>query len=187
MNDREARRRLHKHLIEDLNKPCLWCGSKQDREIDRIIEGYRGGKYTSSNTRVLCQPCHNKRHQHRKFAVGDKVVINGRCPKWLVDQIRHNRLRTITAVVYDGQKACCYYSLGCNKLNDASWDIEAYSFRSYMLIHPVKRSAGRPRTKRHYRKLNCTVAHYNQQQGLETAKVIVEYSKEPRLDGSAGS
>ena len=54
MDDREARRRLHHKLIDIQDRPCEWCGSRQDRIIDRIIEGYRGGQYTASNTRVLC-------------------------------------------------------------------------------------------------------------------------------------
>ena len=181
MLDREARRRLHKHLIIEQDRPCSWCGSKENRVIDRIVEGFRGGKYTISNSRVLCDPCHILRHNKRKFAVGDKVIINGRCPAYLIDQIRHNRVRTITAVYYDKEHQCCYYSLGGNH-QGASDEIDFYNrtfgFRSYMLHRPLDRGVGRPRQKRQYVRSeksenginairqylhrNCTIKHLNQ-------------------------
>ena len=146
--DREARRRLHHKLIDQDDRPCLWCGSKLSRIIDRI-EGHEKDNYAMPIVRVLCEPCHIKRHNRRKFSVGDKVIINGRCPKWLVKQLRHNRLRTITSVYYDSDKACCRYYLGNNKMG-ASDDLEAYPFRSYMLHHRIVRPVGRPRVKRQY-------------------------------------
>ena len=167
MTDRQARQKLHHRLIDLQDKSCLWCGSKQDRNIDRITEGYRGGKYIMSNVRVLCVACHTKRHNKRKFGVGDKVQVNGRCPQWLVSEIRHNRLRTITSVYYNHDKACCYYYLGNNHTNDASCDIEAYRFRSYMLHYPIKRDAGRPKLPR-----KCTVNHYNGQQNGKDSPAI---------------
>ena len=172
MTDREARRRLHHKFIDLDNTPCLWCGSLGNREIDRITEGKYGGQYRMSNVRVLCLECHIKRHNKQKFVVRDKVVINGRCPKWLANELRHNRLRTITAVSYNPDKQCCYYSLGYNKLNDASYDVEAYLFRSYMLHHPVARGVGRPRL---HRKLKCTVATLNQQQRQQNSQSISNY------------
>jgi len=160
MTDRQSRQRLHHKLIDIEDKPCQWCGLKDNREIDRIIEGFRGGKYIMANVRVLCEPCHIKRHNKRKFAVGDKVIINGRCPKWLISQLRHNRQRTITSVFYDANHQCCYYHLGFNYMG-ASDDIEAYSFRSYMLHLPLLREAGRPRQKRQYLNRNRTAIALN--------------------------
>ena len=174
MTERQARQRLHHKLIDLQDKPCLWCGSKENREIDRIVEGCHGGKYIMSNVRVLCENCHIKRHNKRKFAAGDKVVINGRCPAWLVSQLRHNRLRTVISVFYDDNRRCCYYYLGSNGMG-ASAEIEAYPFRSYMLHHAIKRGAGRPRLAR-----KCTVKPHNKQETALPVNQVVEYSVSPK-------
>lgn len=178
MTNTTARSRLHHKLIDLDDRPCLWCGSKLDREIDRIIQG---GQYIMSNVRVLCVACHIKRHNKKKFAVGDKVQINGRCPKWLVNELRHNRLRTVIAAVYDNEKQCCYYQLGNNYLNDAGWDVDAYSFRSYMLVRPIKRGAGRPRTKRQYLRKNCTDNSCSPILDKETEKQYPDNSRASQL------
>jgi len=88
----------------------------------------------------------------RKFNIGDKVVVGGRCPKELREKIRHNRARTVTNASYDPKKQATYYGLGHNYMGP--WDrLECYAFRSYMLEPVVKdRKAGRPRQKRKYRK-----------------------------------
>ena len=33
-----------------------------------------------------------------KFKVGDKVQVNGLCPKYILKKIRHNRVRTVVGV-----------------------------------------------------------------------------------------
>jgi len=90
----------------------------------------------------------------RKFNIGDKVIVNKRCPKELLSEIRSNRVRTISHRAYDPQKKATYYSLGHNYRG--TWDrIECYLFRSYMLSPVVKgRKVGRPRQKRKYRRKN---------------------------------
>ena len=184
MLEREARRRLHHTLIDIQDKPCLWCGSRENRMIDRILEGFRGGKYIMPNVRVLCgEPqssgviaCHTLRHNKRKFAVGDRVIVNGRCPVWLIKQLRHNRLRTITSVFYDNQKQCCFYYLGINH-SGASDDLESYSFRSFMLQHPINRGVGRPKSAR-----KCTIKNHNQNLVEQTTKQVLGYSVRRKLD-----
>lgn len=88
-----------------------------------------------------------------KFKVGDKVVLNRRCPGELLSKLRRNRVRTIISVYYDpGKKQCCYYGLGQNHRGPATDDIECYGFRSYMMTFAVKRQVGRPRERRRYRR-----------------------------------
>ena len=90
----------------------------------------------------------------RKFNIGDKVVVNTRCPRELLSKLRKNRGRTIMGRYYDPERQCSYYHLGYN-YQGASSDIEAYSFRSYMLNSTVKgRRVGRPRQKRTYQRSN---------------------------------
>ena len=73
MTDQEAGRRFHHKLIDTQDKPCLWCGSYQDRKIDRIIEG---GRYKMSNIRVLCLECYIKRHNKmNKFEVHISFIV----------------------------------------------------------------------------------------------------------------
>lgn len=109
------------------------------------------------------------RHGRAKFNVGDTVQANGRCPKYILDQIRHNRKRTVVGVYYDPDQKCCHYTLGSNRWGnsmDYGW---VYWFRSYQLQKPLKgRKPGRPRQKRRYHfrhpkvSVKCTATAPNQ-------------------------
>jgi hypothetical protein len=115
-----------------------------------------------------------------KFSVGDKVVVNGRCPKYILEHIRHNRTRTVTGVYYDDEKQCTFYTLGTNRhanSNDYGW---AHTFRSYELHAPIKRGVGRPCTKRQYRRnlgVECTATPPDENLAGDSTKQVVDYSK----------
>lgn len=95
----------------------------------------------------------------RKFNVKDKVTINERCPLFLSQHLRKNRPRTITHRFYDDIRECSYLYLGINQQGQASFHMESYPFRSYMLDKVViGRHVGRPREKRRYRKHQRTPA-----------------------------
>ena len=99
-----------------------------------------------------------------KFKVGDKVQVNGRCPKYILEQIRHNRVRTVVGVFYDSERQHCYYTLGTNKWDksmDHGW---VHYFCSDELKKLVEgRGPGRPRKKRSYNlRMKCTVTPSNQ-------------------------
>ena len=101
---------------------------------------------------------------HTKFRVGDKVQINGRCPKYLIEQIRRNRVRTVVGLFYDCKRKRYFYTLGSNnwaKSMDCGW---VHFFKSKELHKPVEgRGPGRPRKKRRYnRHMKCTVTPSNQ-------------------------
>lgn len=119
------------------------------------------------------------KHNQTKFQVGDKVQIDGRCPKYVLDQIRHNRLRTVVGVYYNPEHKCCCYTLGTNHWDnsmDYGW---TYFFRSYQLHAPVKgRGVGRPRQKRRYTlRLKCTMAPPEQSQSDLHPSQVVCYSE----------
>jgi len=67
--------------LEYLGGKCVNCGSAEDLEIDHIKEVQHGGTDEKSNLRVLCKPCHKKRHDplRRGFSVfrvnGQRIVV----------------------------------------------------------------------------------------------------------------
>ena len=140
MNERQARASLHKLLITELGSPCALCGSLAKLRIHRLSPGHLGGQYTIENGQVLCQSCHQAQHPMSKFAVGERIVLNGRTPA-SIDLARH-RPRTIVAVRYDPTKQCNYYLVGSNGRgnNDRNGNpldgYTSYWFRSYMLHLP---------------------------------------------------
>ena len=87
-----------------------------------------------------------------KFDIGDVVVINPntkrRIPKYILDIIRHNRKRTITAMFYDKRTEHIRYYVGSNKMGE---DISFHAFRSDELKLAIRRKVGRPRIRRKYR------------------------------------
>lgn len=86
-----------------------------------------------------------------KYNIGDKVIINPdtkRIPQYVLDNIRHNRKRTITARFYDQHSEHTRYYVGSNKIGE---DISSHKFRSDELILATKRKQGRPKIKRKYR------------------------------------
>ena len=86
-----------------------------------------------------------------KFKVGDKVVVkrlNPRTPRYIRDDIRLDRSRTVVGVFYDTGKQHNNYYLGSNK---AGADITDYPFRAEELRKATKR-IGRPSERRKYRK-----------------------------------
>ena len=99
-----------------------------------------------------------------KFKVGDRVVVNGRCPKYILEQIRHNRVRTVVGVFFDPSSGHCFYTLGSNKWENSMDHGWVYFFRSAQLHKPVEgRGPGRPRKKRSYNlRMKCTVTPSNQ-------------------------
>mgnify|MGYP001607823506 FL=1 len=83
-----------------------------------------------------------------KFALGDKVVLNGRSPGYIAE--RHHRPRTVIGVRYNPQRRCCLYLLGDNYHGPKL----LHWYRSYMLMEyrPRWRKVGRIRHKRQYNK-----------------------------------
>lgn len=86
-----------------------------------------------------------------KLRIGDKVVPNGRAPRWLMEGLRRNRYRTVVGIIRDPQRRCLMYMLG-QKPGHTGY-IGAYAFRSYQLNLVVPRPPGRPRVRRVYRVL----------------------------------
>jgi len=88
-----------------------------------------------------------------KYKIGDKVIVNihsKRLPVWIRDSIRHNRVRTIVHTYYDSQTQHTRYYLGGNKMG---LDFTFQDFRAEELIAWKKRrTIGRPRQKRKYKK-----------------------------------
>ncbi len=84
-----------------------------------------------------------------KLRIADKVVPNGRAPRWLMEGLRANRYRTVVGIIRDPQRRCLMYMLG-QKPGHTSF-IGAYAFRSYQLNMVVPRPPGRPRLRRVYR------------------------------------
>ena len=171
MNDISRRHKLHQRLIIEQNKPCVKCGTYLEREVHRL--DHRRGHFFN-NVEVLCHPCHQATFNFSKFAVGDKVRINGRCPQYLLEGLRHNRLRTITSIYYDRKLQANIYYLGTNRMGKGD-DIECYPFRSYQLRLPAGTKGGRPR-------LNRTVNSQDKKLDNKTRRGI-EYIKEAVLTG----
>jgi hypothetical protein len=88
-----------------------------------------------------------------KFKIGDKVIIkrdNGRTAKELLENLRLDHPRTITAVFYDEKTQHTRYYLGTNKRGDV--DLSFLHLRSCELILWDRGRVGRPRAKRRYKK-----------------------------------
>ena len=147
-NNLTERTKLHKQLITRDNTPCL-CGSLNKRQIHRLIPTLG---YSISNIQVLCYMCHCKAHPHSKFIIGNKVVLNGRTPRWI--DLAHHRPRTIIDIRYDTKKQCNFYLLGCNGRGACSGQgnplngFNEYWFRSYQLqaprrYHHIKHRGGK--------------------------------------------
>lgn len=88
-----------------------------------------------------------------KFAIGDKVIIkkvDARTPKLLLEQLRLDHPRTITATFYDDKTQHTRYYLGINKRGEI--DLSHIYFRASQLRLWLKGKIGRPRTKRHYKR-----------------------------------
>jgi len=174
-NQLTKRHRLHHELIDVEDRPCA-CGSRDRREIHRIIPGYQGGEYTEYNVAVLCFTCHRKAHPNSKFRVGDRASVNGRTPQY-IDLPRH-RPRTIIAVKYDADKQCNFYLLGCNGKGANSGQgnpLEGYNdywFRSYQLL-PIRRW-------HHHRNYNQSPC--DKQQAQQKTKLDVDYSPDQNFN-----
>ncbi len=88
--------------------------------------------------------------QTAKLHVGDKVIPNGRAPKWLMADIRRSdRCRTVVSAMYDPTRQARFYILG-HKAGHPH-DIGGYGFRSYQLTLYRPGPLGRPRLRRTYR------------------------------------
>ena len=88
-----------------------------------------------------------------KFKIGDKVLIKKldvRTPKYLLENLRLDHHRTITAIFYDEKTQHTRYYLGINKRGDV--DLSTVYFRAIQLQIWRKGKIGRPRTKRRYRR-----------------------------------
>lgn len=86
-----------------------------------------------------------------KFKKGDKVIVwrlNKRTPKYIRDEIRLDRARTIVHIFYDRELQHNNYYLGSNK---SGADITAHPFRAEELRLAGK-IRGRPHEKRIYKR-----------------------------------
>lgn len=142
-NDATERARLHKLWIDELDLPCVYCGSKSQREIHHA----NGNTSITDETEcvVACRPCHLAKHPCSKFVRGDKVRLrnDGDIKHGIPDRLDFtdydkSRPRTIIKVTYDTSRQCNIYRLGSNgkgKMLDGQ-PLEGfdYEFRSYQLI-----------------------------------------------------
>lgn len=155
-DERKGHWQLYCTLVRKQDRPCAKCGSRLERELHRLS---LGGAYVKKNVQVLCFECHKSAHYHGKFAVGDKVSLNGRTPAYI--PLERYRPRTVKAVEYNPEKQCNLYLLGANAKGACAGEIPsdgytAYLFRSYQLIGwNSTGKLGRPREKRRYRRRGC--------------------------------
>ncbi len=87
-----------------------------------------------------------------KFKIGDKVRLNRRTPKYIREELKWQRTRTIKNVWYDPTLQCSLYDLG-----KQGKGVVGYAFRGYMLTpvsRRLKHTRGKPRVKRSYRHKN---------------------------------
>ena len=88
-----------------------------------------------------------------KFKKGDKVVFTREAPRYVVEELQPGRKRTITKSYYDKEAKRHVYYVGTNKMGESESLVSVYPFRSYHLKEaPEHKKAGRPRTKRRYRR-----------------------------------
>lgn len=131
------RRKIHKELIKVQDLPCAYCGGRLNRQVHRIN---KDGDYTEANCLVLCSACHRKVHNRSKFVIGDRVVLNGRAPKYVT--LARHRPRTIIGVYYSRERQCNYYQLGsnargeCSGYGNSTLGYTERLFRSYELEKP---------------------------------------------------
>lgn len=88
-----------------------------------------------------------------KFNIGDKVIIkrmDRRTPAFILDTIRLDHPRTITATFYDNQTQHTRYYLGSN--NRGNVDLSYIDFRAEQLKPWQRGNIGRPKKKRRYRR-----------------------------------
>lgn len=84
-----------------------------------------------------------------KFKIGDKVTIRrvDSMPQYILDNMRLDHPRTITAIYYDKTAQHNRYYLGSNK---RGYDISHIPLRASVLNLWIKGKIGRPKTKRTY-------------------------------------
>lgn len=88
-----------------------------------------------------------------KFKIGDKVIIrrhNDRTPKELLNTVRLDHHRTITAIFYDSKSQHTRYYLGTNKRGNA--ELQNHPLRASELNLWNKGKVGRPKAKRGYKR-----------------------------------
>ena len=88
----------------------------------------------------------------RKYNIGDKVLIVRRCkrtPNDLLENLRLDHHRTITAIYYDSKTQHTRYYLGSNNRGDV--DLSGVDFRATQIRSWIRGKNGRPKTKRRYR------------------------------------
>jgi len=86
-----------------------------------------------------------------KYKIGDKVTIrrhNDRTSRELLDAIRLDHPRTITAIYYDENTQHTRYYLGTNKRGNT--ELQNHPLRASELILWSKGKIGRPKVKRGY-------------------------------------
>ena len=150
-NDATERARLRKLWIIDQDLPCIYCGSRVDREIH-----HHNGDSSITNEDtccVACRDCHIQRHPMSKFLIGDKIRFRNdgnlkhTIPAWLnFSDYEKSRPRTIVEIEYNRKDQCNYYTLGSNAKGDHFATngqpldgFSEYKFRSYQLIPYVPR------------------------------------------------
>lgn len=55
--------RRKRSLLRKQHGHCLFCPATENLTIDHIVEISKGGSSHLHNLRLLCEPCHVKRHQ----------------------------------------------------------------------------------------------------------------------------
>ncbi len=71
---------------------------------------------------------------HPIFRKGDRVTLNEKAPKWILERVSPYVARTITEVYYSPTGGYNLYYLG---FNWRGYDISHIGFRAYMLEHYV--------------------------------------------------
>lgn len=106
-----------------------------------------------------------------KFRIGDKVRVNKRAPKYIREEFKRSRTRTIVDICYDDRAQHCLYELG-----GRGKSMVGYWFRGYMLT-PVTETAktimGRPKTKRKYTRRQAMEAEIKEEGILEVKDQVM--------------
>ena len=64
----EAKRLWRKHIKEQWNHQCAYCGSEENLTIDHILPQSKGGQDTTKNVVCCCHFCNqSKGHEHWKL------------------------------------------------------------------------------------------------------------------------
>lgn len=135
-NDRTERARLFKLWVIEQDQPCAICGSKVNREIGHIIPYSIDPVTDGDHCQVECRQCNLAKHPFSKFRLGDRVVLNGRTPAYIM--LTRHTPRRVVSIRYHSGKQCNLYTVGSNGRGETKdgqplEGIQFYEFRSYQL------------------------------------------------------